>query len=1179
MNPLAAGPIAIPQPLLQPPPPASTPPARTSLNGHLVSLAVPVPGAVEGQELRSMLLTWMRDLPPPDQPPPMDLPLFAAAIWALDNDDTAPHPFLAHQCMDLLLGLGQTRLMVRLAEKCPIGYGFNVSTSHRCEILTKACASWPKVAPITLIVSNTLPEEVTPYVRDLLMSHDAFYLEILADEAPDPSALATLADALRPRHVPALFFSVGAHAVETFRALVGITADKIAIRTLPSANTSPTLWATLEPVAMELVARSEASQLGIAAVGIPSAFAAHLVLVRLKWDEVQIPFSAELTELLLDEHRIHRLELTMGPYMLEAAPAFMQMLSRAQVRELVVDGMLDLTGFAQSLELPSSDGVTLSLLQGAFLYKDGGSFFNTMTELARDVRVEKTVHHPMPLPPPAGYTMLPQAHAEALNAQNVTNQMALLRRVHGDASTKSAAWGTAVKAISEVLAPNQPVRALITYLKSVQNTFVDLQDLSWMPPLASNSVVLADKLKALEACGFPHGLIRDAIAHRLRSSPAEAHAMCRAMIVTRFPTKPGDWVGLGRQHQKQWAVTNSDIQFNDRVLSHAPEMPATPAKTTITTTTATTTTTTTSTTPSPSIATTTDVSGTRAVPTTRTQTPQAEALAVKNRLAEELTEENEGENLPLFIASIAQPYADPLRSQVIRALQALFYDGKVSPDLQLFSTYEAIGMGLLRANDLSMLRTMAIWMPQVILRPSGVVEMESLKRLTDVPYRGGKYVLDIDSTASDADQKILFNFAKSVPAAQLKLRFVGSADTEIRVWRQWADFLRSHPGAHLQLVQPSKFPLSRMHEILKAVPPDTLRGFGLSNGLLKVDARFVDALDKFVTRSGAQETYVGADVHPDAAGKLLSRKEPWKEMGIDLTEAHNVHFKARTVSTRVLRVWSSNTSIEDVFACRGLETLEISHTMGFPFLAIATKLREFPAIRFVKCALTFNDEPDFQKGLNLLMLRPPLNLEITNQIDPVIARRIHEATQRRRLFDPEVANAGAGKGWGYGLGPLVGKPVGSGELIDIGGQLGRMLDPESAKILAQTNRAAYLSWKQAWMVEVGRIAAWLSPEVSYQAFEEILLDRVDGQSPINGLAGPVVETYPERRTLSKAIALHQAGMPTDVIAMAIGLQLNEHASHTKEFLEALAYLGVIKGEVWFKEAYALDVSASSVQPG
>ncbi|WP_304848249.1 hypothetical protein [Hydrogenophaga sp.] len=312
----------------------------------------------------------------------------------------------------------------------------------------------------------------------------------------------------------------------------------------------------------------------------------------------------------------------------------------------------------------------------------------------------------------------------------------------------------------------------------------------------------------------------------------------------------------------------------------------------------------------------------------------------------------------------------------------------------------------------------------------------------------------------------------------------------------------------------------------------------------------------------------------------MALKKPWKDLDIVFTEEHRVHFGGGAVSTQWLRLSGATTAIDDAFACPALETIEIDVAISVNILYLTRLLVQFPKISSVKTPFSFLNKSDVEATLTLLRDRPPVNLEIISaQRDPELSRRIQEATQRRLLQDLDLASEGAGKGWAYGIGQLMVGPEGAAAFIDVGAGVGRLLDPQSARALAQTSRSAYVGWRQAWTVEVERIKSWMSPEVGYEAFRQKLLDRMNGESPFNNLAGPMIDTYPEHPTLSKAITLHEAGMPTDVIAMAIGLQLNDHAPHTQELLEALAYLGVITPEAWLKDAYAIDVPAPSVLPG
>ncbi len=1194
MNKIAPGHIALPQPLPHPPP-AATPQARASVNGQLVSLAVPTPGR-EGLDLHSVLLSLFPHSPF-GPPPSVEADPVMAAILALDTEDTAPNISLAPWCMSLLLHLGQTGLMVRLAEKCARSYALNVTSTTDCTTLTAVGPAWPKNAPMTLVVRNTLQPDEATSLGHVLTAHDPLHLQLWAFETADPSKLAFLGNVLRPHHFLSLFFSVSTLAVDTFRALVGITADEITIQAVPSEHLSPAFWTEMAPPAAELVERSASRRLNIAGGGIPTAFIARLLIARTRSEEVYIPFSPELTDLHLGECRIGRLELLMGSAMLQPTEAFMRMLHVMQVRELVVEGMLDLTAFAQALESASANGLSLSLLEGAFLLKDGSNLVETLNALTRDVRIEKALHQATSSLPPAGYTFLGPQDEETLEAQNLINQAKLFLRVYGNPSKKPAAWKNAVMAISDMLLPGEKVAALTAYLSSHQNTFVDIKDLSWMPPGASGSILLADKLKALQACGFPNALIRDAIAYRLRRSPAEIQPMCRAMILARLPTPAHSnehWMSLGRQHQKSWRETTGDAMFTDRVQPQiaAPTTITTttvagsttdsknPAITTNTTTNTTTTTATAgTTTPATATATTTAVTRNRTGRSALTQTPKAEAEAIKKRMNEAMSTENSGDKLVAFIADIARRNRH-IGPDMERALLALLDKGQVTPELEDPIVLFLICKELLRAGEVQLLRNLATLIPEILLSPSGLYDMARLRSLTRVPYQGGQYSLNVKSNMPAGELAQLFEFARSVPATHLKLRFTGMADTPNHVWAAWADFLQSHPGLFLQLGQHDQTPLPpwRMAEFLQAIPPDTLRGFGLE-AFPNVDPTFMAALQACTARSGVQELWLGANVDPQAAGLLLSLKKPWTKLEMMVTDAHNACFSAGTVSAQWLRLLGATNAIDDAFACPGLETIEIHNTQRITVLEVAQLLFEFPSILTIKTPLVFDNEMLFQAALNLLGDRPPVNVEITNQVAPGFAQRLQEALLLRRLRDPATTGEGTGKGWGYALSQPMGEPRGSGKFIDLGAGVGKLLDPQSALALALTSHAAYVGWEHAWSAEMDRIAAWFSPDIGYEDFRKKLLERVNGQSPVNNLAGPLINTHPDQPVLSKAISLHSAGMPLQVIATAIGLQLTAQPSHAQELLEALAFLGVIKAEAWLKDAYAIDVAAPPALQG
>lgn len=1153
--------------------PAAKPTDRASIDGHLVSLVVPVPGQ-EGVDFESVLFSYAQSL----KPHYLEADDAALAIVALDRSDCAPDLAVAQRCMGFLLTLGQHRLMVRLAEKCPLEYSRSFTKSAPLETLAKAIAFWPKGAPLSIGIANTLPAGAASSLREILAKQQLVKLRLLSFGIPEPAAWAALADELRPHTFPILQLDFGPQSVESLRALTGIGAEKICIGEDPVRRSAQADWDAYGSVLATLIERSGARQLAVQAQSFPGEVIARMVSARKRWETVEIPFTSGLNPGSFGECSIDRLQLNLGGHMLQPTPEFMQALRASKVREVVVDGLFDVSTLGLFLQSTLGKGFSLTLLQGTLVYRDGSDIRQTLLALAHDLGIERVVHTQRHVDPPPGYQLLSPQDAQFLEAQNVSNQALIGRRLHGDATENAGAWDRAVKVISHALKHDLSAQALLDHLNTSQNMSVSFHDLSWMPPELAHAIPLAYKLKLFQAYDFfPEQQIRDAVQYRLHEAPTEASGLCQAMIVARYPSpkcSTADWMRMKADNKQQWTLANKDPLFQDRF---APAELIGSGGTTTTTTAATTTTTTATNT------TTTAATSTAIAPVSVSggaQTVHAKAAEITRRLYESLSARSK-QNVDAFIAGTVQ--RNPHVAQELNGfLIELFHYGRLTSRVQNSRLTEPLSVDLLRNGEFELLRYMATLFPRVLIYAWDANDIQRLAQLSDTVNQGGQYTLALHTNAPAAVVDGALAFAASLPVNQLTISLHVEAGTEAQFLSKAANFLLKHAGLRLYLTQNGQDPLLTWHlaRFLDAIPANSLSAIGFDRGLRQVDDSLLKRVSAAVVRSGATKLLLGWDIGPQAADMLLASRTPWQEIDIALTPEHKAHFKAGKVSTPLLRIThTADVDIDDALSATGLETLELSSLMTFPFLEMARRLHRAQGIRFVKCALTFTDERQFLEGLDLLMRRPPLHLEITNDVASDYARRLQKALLGRSVRDPSLAIEGVGKGWTYGIATALQLNDEKGALFDALGRIGRFLDPQSARALAQTHKAAYDGYMQAWRSEVSVMAGWLSPTVSYDKFQKYLLDRVNGQSPYNHLGGSLAETHPGQLALSKAIALHAVGMPSDAIAMAIRLQLNEElnedTSHAQGLLEALAYIDAIPASVWLKDVYGIGVS---VQP-
>ncbi|MDO9406702.1 MAG: hypothetical protein Q7T87_21970 [Polaromonas sp.] len=127
-------------------------------------------------------------------------------------------------------------------------------------------------------------------------------------------------------------------------------------------------------------------------------------------------------------------------------------------------------------------------------------------------------------------------------------------------------------------------------------------------------------------------------------------------------------------------------------------------------------------------------------------------------------------------------------------------------------------------------------------------------------------------------------------------------------------------------------------------------------------------------------------------------------------------------------------------------------------------------------------------------------------------------------------------------------------------------------MLSQTNKAGHQRYWEPLMSGIARFAGMLSPDTSYGAFKAEFVATMNRNSPVNNLAGPLVELHEENPVLAKVLDLRRAGVPRDVIVTMVGLQLETRPAHTPQLLEALAYFDAMPPEEWLRTAYGIELT-------
>ncbi|MDO9406700.1 MAG: hypothetical protein Q7T87_21960 [Polaromonas sp.] len=1101
---------------------------RTYTNGKLDSLADPISGA--SGSLVQLLRTYASGSNTSGGA--MDAGREAQAILDLDATDRAPSLTIAPACMGLLLALGQARLMCRLAELCAVPYVLGGADDRRmAEVLVRASLAWPVNSAVTLILSNSTLHEDMALVQPFLPIPRELKVKFLAYNTQRATEAQRMAEVLKTRPCfDELTLVGGPHALETFRALIGVRAKTLTFATPPTATQpDPVRWSAFEPVIVALVQKAGGHTLRILNESMPELTVARLVASAPAWTCVLAPLSPALLGVGKSETRIQQLELTLLPNsVLEPTTQLMDVLRSLRTQTLVVHGPVNLARFAQALDdfarASSFAGTLLVELRACFLLPLGADVDIALAQLARDVRVE-TLTPETWLIHAADYSQLDRSAIQRIQAQNQANKTAVLERVNGRGGVgRTTAWSNTVHALGALLAPDRQVGGLLDYLKSTDNTLMRVPDRPWVTPEVD---ALATKLKHLPTHGINEDLVRAAIEQRLRQHPEDIESTCKALIISQFPLSvrpPDTWLTASIPHRRYrtHALHRTGVMGVTGLVGAGAVLPTAPAATTTTSTHTAGITTTTTTTP-----TTTTTMATNGSVGVVVEPGYLAAAASRRAYAVSLVEPAGEQSLTQLLRQVRmlaeRRVPTPDREIALRLVDRLLCTGEVSL-FELEIARETITLELMELGQFKLLRFMAALGVELTINATLFPAAPGIGCLANLPCLAGeRYRLLLSSSAADNMLTQALAFAHSVPPIQLKLVVKATVNTPATFWSTLAAFVRGHPGLYLELTQDWIQPLSTQHwmAFLPMLRQTSLRGFGMASGFHKVRSEFHEPLLTTIGSTGAKALSLGVQIDAVLAQKLLVSR-PWDILELQDPSEYLALFRAGAVSARTLRLhagWMRGTPVDEVIgACKGLEILEFTDKR-VSFSLLSALLSANPGIHTVKCAIDSEGLLQDNSALRRLMHRPPVSIEMTND-DPSL---------KPKLF--EVTNAGVVAGYRFP------KAFGFNRMLEM-----------------------------------------LSPNASYDVFKTTLLAALTPQSPFHEQARTRVDTYPKHPVLGRVMDMHRACFSVAGIVQLIGLQLAEQPMHTPQLMEALALVGAIAPREWLMLGYGIDLSPMPLMP-
>ncbi|MDO9438227.1 hypothetical protein [Hydrogenophaga sp.] len=1077
------------------------------------------------------------EVPPTHGNPPRPIPDHKGAspadVWTvLEQSDQVPAFFddaLCQKAANLLLSLGHTRLLCRLAERRPIAYVLDIGASEQ-----KACTlgsiggAWPRHTPVSVVLAASLSAKAAHAL-------DAFL--------PYPTTL-----------------------------VLRVVADGL-------MNTSEAEAKALEA----LVKGSGATALDVTDASIAPLLAVRLLACRDRWAAVHVLYtgtdSVVHQQLAKGQQQIDRLELHLpeGSSFLTPDSALLRMLMATGVRTLVVHGPLDL--FVLAVIMQSTSGPDdhllefhLHRLEACFVVSEHADVGWTMASLFRTRGIDELQHKPMPVER-AGYTPIDADAACRLASRSSSKRMALAAAEGAANRHRLAAesrrfdvskeWSDAARAIGALLAPDQSLLALRRYVQSPANTLVPKKTAFNVALADPRSLLLNDKLRELISIGAPHALLRAALALHLENADAEElDSVCKTLILMQFPLlplRPEAWQALSRGFKVRWlserlGPTELSTVSPPADADRAAEPPRGEHKPRALTM------------PSGGVA--------------ELLVPRGEAARVAwlERVSQ-LPRDAATTAVVRLLVTGRCAIARMDDEQQLAFTNLLLREGQWKLLAHMVPTRPRWVLQALTPHAASMLEQMKPWPSatsacHIVLSSSlSAPCIQQVSKLANsVP--GGRLSLAIDlgsrgradgwdhlaklvnasrcrdltfiESSPDAAPATLVGFFNSIQAEQLEHLSI----------QRFGDRSPQLTGALVGFVRRTS-----VHELnIGACSEAITQALVTCRPWHVLSAEMSSTLAHALRKGGAtvRELYLLGTSFDD-----MRRVAPMVKSIAGLKKLHVLG--APMNLTTLAEVLNAQPSIESVDS-------RLSMTSSKQAAEAIALIRQHTAFRHI-------DSRPWKAGQNEFGGAP---------LDEPTWEALTALTFRSALRYPKAFSVGAGGGFGASLGDgarlgLGGSPSfqrGVRPFTDPGKIIGSLLDPRSAQALSITSKTAYMASSQPWEKHIDALAGLLVPAVDMGAVLDYLAvlgktvtldDTEDDRSADKGTQ--------DDQMLEKVVNMWARGVPLTVLAEAIGRGLVHSLAPTERLLEVLAFLGVMPSRQWLTTGLGIDVVApSSIGP-
>lgn len=572
-----------------PPDPPSMTARRPALGGGFESLAEEVTGPTgERHPLAPVLEAHVQQLRSTDDPQADAVQAAVIVIQLLDRTDQTGHAdqSTCQTAIDLLLQLGQPKLLCRLAEVTGFPFWLNVDARPAAaDVLVRMAEYWPRSVGASLILDTTMPSDVIELLHDFIKRPGFLNLHVIAEKGTEsPAAAGAFACAVKLRKLKELSIICAITSVDVLRAMAGVLAEAISIhdqslhqkyRTYVEsqetmadldANSSPNQLGALgrllnstQSALTVLVGASGAKILDVAGSLVTGRMSMDIALALLQcrdhWDLVRVhPFNhpAVWDWLKSGKHTVGELNICGWEPGVSTQPLdVLQWAERSRVHTIVFHGNMNLVSFARALErylLRSSH--VFEKIEACFFTKEDAPYrLMALEALVNNPIVVTTAHRPPTLTGlKRALSVLGAEETARLNGRGATNRMLTMEERSSQvrrAAEQRKAQITGV--LADFLDERRSTAELANYLNSPSH-ILPAPSLAFEGDVKRFRTPLAKKLKLLQLCKVDTEFVKGAIAAWVNTHPTGMAEMCEALIRIGFATASRteeEWRGLG----------------------------------------------------------------------------------------------------------------------------------------------------------------------------------------------------------------------------------------------------------------------------------------------------------------------------------------------------------------------------------------------------------------------------------------------------------------------------------------------------------------------------------------------------------------------------------------------------------------------------------------------------------